>query len=1546
VDYTFTVVNATAVTQSLTINYASVWPYAGPATTDVLAPGGSQNFVVTVHVPNTAVVGDADVLTVTVSDGSDSDQATVTTTASLVEGYTDFANVPATDGHRTRNHSVVYYGGKLYRIGGYGGATGAARAFVDIYDIATDTWTSGADMPGARYWIDCVEIGGDIYCAGGYSTSAQSTLYIYDVATNTWSTGTTLPAARYGYAGVAVGGKYYVIGGYSGSAYVNTIYAYDPVANTWDSTLPNMTAARRDGAAGVIGGKIYVTGGRSAASTYVNTTEVYDPALNTWGTAASLPATGWVLAADAVKNDRYLFLLGGSTADATASSYALAYDAVNNSWSQLPALDHLLYGAEADTDGDGNVWAASGRLYENAVFSYSPYTFKVDVCSAANADLTCAKSDLEDPVNYGMPITYTINVTNTGNADGWNTVVTDTLPAGVTFVSASPECSESLGIVTCELGSLRNGTSDALEIAVTAPSATVLLTNVVEVASDEDDLDLSNNVASETTQVTNASISLAKTVGTDPLTCAATDTLNVLSGAEVTYCYTVLNTGSVTFTEHSLVDSELGTLLTAFPYSLAPGATAFITETAVITEATTNDATWTSTNGILTVNASDSATVNIVSASITLEKTVGTDPAVCATTGSIVVAPNTDVTYCYEVTNTSPGTLSYHDLVDGELGTILNTFPYSLAPGSSAFITATANITQTTVNTATWTAYNAGPIHVASANDTATVTVVPPEPLVCNGAPVAFESGIPFDWTVVDNTGGPGIDWTTTASPACGPANLTNGSGEAACADRDIGGSATQPYDTELISNPFDLTGFNTINLSAAGYFRNLAAGGDLFRVDVWNGSVWTNVLTWDENHQPGDISLNLSAYAGLSDVQVRFRYSGTTWDWYAQVDDVALNCSTAVPDIELTKTVGTEPGVCAATSEISVDSGETVYYCYEVTNTGDAALPLHTLVDSELGTLFTGLAYDLQPGASVDTVAAGLTITDTIILTTTNTATWTAYDGATFSASDVATATVNARLSQIAIAPASLSAVQGPDVQTTLPLTISNSGAAPLDWDIYEGAAATRDIGTAWETMAPMPSARAFNAVIADNNGYVYVIGGTSDAGALTPTNTIFRYNTATNTWDTMAAVPTTLDSIDGAVIGNKIYIPGDELSSTTYVYDIATNTWSTIAANGGYTARSQYQVVVIGTDLYVLGGIAAGASTTQVWILDTTTGTWTAGVPMQKSRTSFAAGEVNGNIYVAGGVLYPGFTPDMTAEIFNGTSWSYVANVPNGGGAYTRWSYNADGQTSYGLWLAAGRRDASWLVLNHAGYHDAATDSWVVPPTIPAMAVGRVYMEGDVASDGYFYVIGGRNGAADTAYATNERLLVEEPISACDAPTDLPWASVDPASGTTAVGGSSTVDVTFDSTGLTAGTYSGALCVTSNDPDMPLVEVPVELTVEDDYGVALSSDMALSGEPGATVTYTLTVTNLGTASDTFDVTVDGVWTANADATITLAAGASGDLVVTVQIPSDAADDAEDVTTVTVTSQAEPAATASADLTTTAQISMTYLYLPVIVKP
>lgn len=129
-----------------------------------------------------------------------------------------------------------------------------------------------------------------------------------------------------------------------------------------------------------------------------------------------------------------------------------------------------------------------------------------------------------------------------------------------------------------------------------------------------------------------------------------------------------------------------------------------------------------------TVRAEPAANRLEQAATLVLTKTVGLDPDVCATTDAITVASNAEVTYCYQMTNLGPITLSLHDLVDSHLGEIVSELPYELAPQASLSVRQSAVITETTANTAVWTAYNAGPSDVATAEDTATVTVTAAEP--------------------------------------------------------------------------------------------------------------------------------------------------------------------------------------------------------------------------------------------------------------------------------------------------------------------------------------------------------------------------------------------------------------------------------------------------------------------------------------------------------------------------------------------------------------------------------------------------------------------------------------------------------------------------------------------------------------------------------------------------------------------------------------------------------------------------------------------------
>ena len=231
--------------------------------------------------------------------------------------------------------------------------------------------------------------------------------------------------------------------------------------------------------------------------------------------------------------------------------------------------------------------------------------------------------------------------------------------------------------------------------------------------------------------VADAGLALNKTVGTDPNACGANDSITVPAGTKVTYCYSAHNTGTENLVSHSLVDDQLGTVLSNLGYLLSPGASVFITQTAIASLATINSATWTArTAGNVPISATDTAKVSIAagaSASLSIEKTAGTDANICAVTDSITVLTGTKVTYCYHVKNTGSQTLTTHDVMDDQLGALLTNFAYPLAPGASVFFTETIIANSNVINTATWTARTAGGV-VASELDSATVVVSPELP--------------------------------------------------------------------------------------------------------------------------------------------------------------------------------------------------------------------------------------------------------------------------------------------------------------------------------------------------------------------------------------------------------------------------------------------------------------------------------------------------------------------------------------------------------------------------------------------------------------------------------------------------------------------------------------------------------------------------------------------------------------------------------------------------------------------------------------------------
>lgn len=110
--------------------------------------------------------------------------------------------------------AAVTHGGKVYVFGGCT-ATGTVTNEVDMYDPETDTWTTGlAPMPTARASLAAGRSGQKVYAIGGWDgASSMNTNEVYNIATNSWTTNTPMATGRLEAGTRSHGGRVYVVGG-------------------------------------------------------------------------------------------------------------------------------------------------------------------------------------------------------------------------------------------------------------------------------------------------------------------------------------------------------------------------------------------------------------------------------------------------------------------------------------------------------------------------------------------------------------------------------------------------------------------------------------------------------------------------------------------------------------------------------------------------------------------------------------------------------------------------------------------------------------------------------------------------------------------------------------------------------------------------------------------------------------------------------------------------------------------------------------------------------------------------------------------------------------------------------------------------------------------------------------------------------------------------------------------------------------------------------------------------------------------------------------
>jgi len=189
--------------------------------------------------------------------------------------WNSLASMPTT---RATEHMAVYYNGNIYVVGGRttdAPTGGGDLAVLEIYHVATNTWTTGTPLPSALADAYTVLLNGKIYVFGGFTTTAtaSTTTYIYDITSDVWTSGAPAPAGLVDPAAGVCGPLIYVIGGSTTNLGLqNSNYAYNPSSDTWNSSLsiPTRTAEVEaisyKGQIFIVSGGIFGSGGGNSAN--------------------------------------------------------------------------------------------------------------------------------------------------------------------------------------------------------------------------------------------------------------------------------------------------------------------------------------------------------------------------------------------------------------------------------------------------------------------------------------------------------------------------------------------------------------------------------------------------------------------------------------------------------------------------------------------------------------------------------------------------------------------------------------------------------------------------------------------------------------------------------------------------------------------------------------------------------------------------------------------------------------------------------------------------------------------------------------------------------------------------------------------------------------------------------------------------------------------------------------------------------------------------------------------------------------------------------
>jgi N-acetylneuraminic acid mutarotase len=255
-----------------------------------------------------------------------------------------------------------------------------------IYDLGAGQWSGGGRPTIPRPWLGhhhaAEVVDGRFFLLGGLGEGAGQ-MQIYDLSTNLWTLGPELPFRAGSSVSAVIGGKIYVAGGIDGDSTIAEAAVYDPATETWTSIAP-MPLPRNHAASGTDGSRWYIFGGRGPGSGDGNIVangfddvQVYDPESDRWIVSGAGPEAPTPLpvgrggTGKAAYVQGLFYIMGGETLDGPGANENGVYERVDiydprtNLWTEGPPLPTPRHGIFPVATGN-RIYLAGGGDHAGA----------------------------------------------------------------------------------------------------------------------------------------------------------------------------------------------------------------------------------------------------------------------------------------------------------------------------------------------------------------------------------------------------------------------------------------------------------------------------------------------------------------------------------------------------------------------------------------------------------------------------------------------------------------------------------------------------------------------------------------------------------------------------------------------------------------------------------------------------------------------------------------------------------------------------------------------------------------------------------------------------------------------------------------------------------------------------------------------------------------------------------------------------------------------------------------------------------------------------